>query len=95
MSEKLSSETGESWGETKKRIILEKVNESGRAGLPVADVLSILQKYMYDQERMNQGDPEKADGAIHPDDVSFTLLELQREGSIEIKEGAIYPTEKK
>ena len=39
---------GENWGETKKRIVLERVRESGTAGFPVADLSSALRKYVYD-----------------------------------------------
>ena len=86
---------GETWGEKKERIILDKAKELGAAGLPVADVLSILQKSVYAAERAAGGDPEKVDGVVDSDDVSFTLIDLKKEGLIEIREGKIYLLEKK
>jgi len=86
---------GETWGETKKRIVLEKVKESGTAGFPVADVSSAFRKYVYDHERAVGGRPEDVDDVVDSDDVSFTLLDLEKEGLIEIKEGRIFTWWKK
>ncbi len=86
---------GETWGEKNKRIILEKVEESGPTGFSVDDVLPMLRKDMYAHERAIGGDPEKlTDDILDTDDVGSALLELNKEGVIEIKEGRIYMAKK-
>jgi len=102
MTEKFKPESaegkpvGETWGETRKRIILEKVEVAGVSGLPAADVLSILKKYVFAHEREIGGDPDMlGDNVVDNEDVSDVLLELDKQGVVEIKEGRIYLVEKK
>ena len=102
MTEKFKPESaegnpvGETWGETRKRIILEKVEASGVSGLPVADVLSILKKYMFAHEREIGGDPDTlGDNVVDNEDVRDVLLEFNKQGTVEIKEGRIYLVDKK
>lgn len=95
MSEKFKP-IGETWGETRKRIVLEKVEGSGASGFAVADVLPALRRYMYDHERGGGGDPDKlSDDIVDSDDEMYVLMELNKEGVVEIKEGRIYLVEKK
>lgn len=82
---------GETWGEIRKRIVLEKVKVAGASGFAVADVLPTLRRYVYDHERKVGNDPDKlGDDVVNSDDEMDVLMELDKEGVVEIKEGRIY-----
>ncbi len=81
---------GETWGETTRRVILNKVTESGSDGFPITDLLSALRKNLYTSQGVGEIPEDVNNDAVDYDDVSFTLLDLQKEGLIEIKEGRAY-----
>lgn len=100
MTEKFKIESasgGETWGETRKRIVLQETETAGVSGLAVSDVLKILKQYMVGHEKESGGDPDKLDNdVVDNDDVGEVLLELEeKEGLVEIKEGRIYLVNKK
>ena len=84
---------GESHGEWKKRILLEEVNKRAKDGLPVDEILPLFLEAMNRHETEIGGDPEKISGALDKDDVSSTLLELEKEGKIRMEGGKVYQVE--
>lgn len=88
-----SREHGESHGGWKKKVILDEVHQRAQDGLPIDEILPLLQTAMHRHEIEGGGDPQKVSGALDNDDVSFTLLELQRTGNVRIDGGRVYPME--
>lgn len=81
---------GLTWGEEKKKIILNELDRLYPQGLPVENVLSLMQKYVYKDAISRGENPANVDDVVCSDDVSFTLLELIENRAIEIKKDLIY-----
>jgi hypothetical protein len=84
---------GESHGEWLERIILEEAIKRGKEGLPVDEVLLILKAAMNKHEIATGGNPENVVGALDNDSVSFTLIDLEKEGKIRVEGGKVYQIE--